>query len=282
LPELTEAMVKHVRGESQGGSGYSSSVLERSLPSTFGLSAPTFLIHETSPLWVSVEQTIRNDPDRGVGSGFYSIWCYNTRPSQKALIEEIARHIQTPITVKNPRSDPWNDPRFWIVLDWAIAWGEKQDLDRLGQLVPEGPARLEFQKRTRELLNIPVFSSCKAPSPLDDRQTEASSLFSPAASLGLDAPGLVEFSQVKVKRQPSILGYPQEAKNRRITGTNVIMIKIDTAGIPCQARPAPGPWLAFLSPASLDYAQNWRFEPQMDKGVAVDSKFLLNIVYRLR
>lgn len=93
---------------------------------------------------------------------------------------------------------------------------------------------------------------------------------------------MVDFSQVKVKHQPAILRYPPEAKNRHVMGTNIIMVKIDTAGIPCQARPVPGPWLAFLAPASLDYAKDWRFDPQKEKGIPVDSKFLLNIVYRLR
>ena len=282
FPELTEAMVQHVRGTSQGGSGLAGSVLDKGLPGTFGPSAPTFLIHEASPFWASLDSTIRKDPKRTVGSGFYTIWCYNTRPSQRDLIEEIARHIQTPITLKNMHPDPWNDPRFWIVMDWAIAWGEQQDLDRLGQLIPEGPARSEFVKRTRQLLANPVFSSCKPPTPLDDRKWDVDSQLSPAAALGLDLPGMVDFSRVKVKHQPSTLRYPPEARNRGVMGTNVIVIKLDTAGIPCQARPAPGPWLAFLAPASLDYAKDWRFEPQKENGIPVDSKFLLNIVYRLR
>lgn len=282
FPELTEAMVQHVRGETQGGSGFASSVLDKGLPNTFGPSAPTYLIHEASPFWASLDSTIRNDPERAVGSGFYTLWCYNTRPSQRDLIEEIARHIQTPLTIQNLHPDPWNDPRFWIVMDWAIAWGEQQDLDRLGQLIPGGPARSEFLKRAKQLLTNPVFSSCKPPAPLDDRKWDADSQLSSGASLGLDLPGLVDFNMIKVKHQPPILRYPQEAKNRRVMGTNVIVIKLDTAGIPCQARPAPGPWLAFLAPASLEYAKDWRFEPQKVNGIAVDSSFLLNIVYRLR
>lgn len=282
FPELTEAMVQHVRGETQNGSGLAGSVLDKGLPHSFGPSAPTYLIHEASPFWASLDATIRKDPERMIGGGMYTLWCYNTRPSQKDLIEEIARHIQTPITLKNPHSDPWNDPRFWIVMDWAIAWGEKQDLDRLGHLIPDGPARTEFLKRTRQLLTNPVFSSCKPPTPLDDRKWDPDSQLSPAAALGLDLPGMVDFSEVKVKHQPAILRYPQEAKNRRVMGTNVIVIKIDTAGIPCQARPAPGPWLAFLAPGSLDYVKDWRFEPQKLNGVPMDSRFLLNIVYRLR
>ncbi len=281
FPELTEAMVQHVRGGTQGGSGLVDSVLDKGLPWTFGYSAPTYLIHEASPFWASLDATIRKDPERTVGGGFYTIWCYNTRPSQRDLIEEIARHIKSPLTAVNPHPDPWNDPRFWIVMDWAIAWGEQQDLDRLGQLIPEGPARREYIKRTKHLLNNPVFSSCRPPTPLDDRKWDADSQLSPAAALGLDIPGMVNFSQVRVKHQPPVFEYPQEAKIRRVMGTNVVMLKIDAAGIPCQARPAPGPWLAFLAPASLDYAKDWRFEPQKENGVAVDSKFLLNIVYRL-
>ena len=282
VSELTEAMAQHVRGETQGQSGFTGSVLDKGLPFTFGPSAPTYLIHEASPFWASLELTIRKDPERAVGNGIYPLWCYNTRPSQRALIEEIARHIQDPASLKNDLSDPWSDPRFWIVMDWAIAWGEKQDFDRLGELIPEGPARRQFLDRTKQLLANPVFLSCKPPTPLDDRKVDADSQPSPQAQLGLDLPGLVDFSEVKVKHQPSILRYPQEAKSRRVMGTNVIMIKIDPAGVPCQARPAPGPWLAFLAPTSLEYAKDWRFEPQKVDGIAVDSKFLLNIVYRLR
>lgn len=282
FPELIEAMVQHVRGGTQQGSGLVGSILHNSLPSFFNSSAPTYLIHEASPFWASLDATIRKDPERTVGGGLYTLWCYNTRPSQRELIEEIARHIQTPLTINNPHPDPWNDPRFWIVMDWAIAWGEQQDLDRLGQLIPDGPARTEFVRRTKQLLNNPVFSSCKPPTPLDDRKWDVDSQFSPGVSLGLDLPGMVEFGQVKVKHQPPTLRYPIEAKTRRVMGTNVIMIKIDTAGIPCQARPAPGPWLAFLAPASLDYVKDWRFDPQKEKGIPVDSKFLLNIVYQLR
>lgn len=282
FPELTEAMVRHVRGETQKGSGLAGSVLDKSLPNTFGPTAPTFLVHEASPFWASLDLTIRNDPDRVVGGGLYTFWCYNTRPSQRDLIEEIARHIQGPLrSPKKSHPNPWEDPRFWIVLDWAIAWGEQQDLDRLGQLIPEGPARSEFLKRTQQLLANPVFSSCKPLKPLDDRKWDADSQLSPAAALGLDLPGIVDFSTVKVKYQP-ILRYPLEAKLRGVIGTNVILIKVDTAGIPCQARPAPGPWLAFLALASLDSVKDWRFEPSKLNGVPVESRFLLNIVYRLR
>ncbi len=279
--DLTEAMVQHVRGETQGKSGYYQSVVEKNLPGVFGASAPTFLISDASPFWASLDRTIREDPERAVGGGLYTVWCYNTRPNQRELIEEIARHIQSPLTIKNPKADPWNDPRFWIVLDWAIVWGEQKDFDRLGQLIPQGPARSEFQKRTQRLLANSLFFSCKPPSTLDDRKLDAESQQHPGADLGLDLPGMVDFRQVKVKHQPATLAYPVEAKSRALMGTNVVMIKIDPAGIPCQARPAPGPWLAFFSPASLDFVKDWRFDPQKENGVPQDSRFLLNIIYRL-
>ena len=63
FPDLSEAMVQHVRGATQGRSGLSDSVLDSGLPYVFGISVPTYLIHEASPFWTSLDLTLRKDPE---------------------------------------------------------------------------------------------------------------------------------------------------------------------------------------------------------------------------
>lgn len=275
-------MLKHIRGETEPESGMGREVLEASLPSSFGTAPGTFQLYSDSLLWKVVDLQIRRDPERKVSSTYYSLWCYNTRPDQRPLIEEIARHIQAPVTILNPHPDPWNDPRFWIVLDWLIAWGEPSDFERLEQLIPSGPAHDEYRARSKGLLSNPAFFNCEVYRPLDDRATGELAGSTEGAQVGLNVPDLVDFSDVKVKHQPATLSYPPEARMRGLMGATHVLVTVDPAGIVCKTRPAPGPWLAFLAPASLNFAKDWQFEPMKVQGIPRQGKFILNVVFRLR
>lgn len=241
-------------------------------------------IHPSSPFYAALEQSIREDPDRTVADGLYVVWCYNTLPNQRPLIYEIARHVQAPVSLRNPVADPWNDPRFWIVTDWALAWGEPEDFEKLPQVMGSERARREFERIATAVTRIPGFFACHNGTPLFDRVNPSfPSGPGPVEATGPDTkPEPPWFQQVKVSYQPPAPRYPVEARTRRLMANLEIQILLDTQGKVCGARAAPGPFLAFFAPTGLEYASRWIFQPAVLNGAPVQARYMLHMPFRLR
>ncbi len=89
-----------------------------------------------------------------------------------------------------------------------------------------------------------------------------------------------DFSQIKVKFQPAAPAYPADAKEKRIQGTVVVVVTIDTKGVPVKVEAIEGP--EELRPTAVDYAKGWLFEPAKVKGKAVSARFKLTMPFKLR
>lgn len=262
-------------------------------------------IHHTSPFFPALERTIRENPEYLVPSGLYVVWCYNTLPNQRDLIYAIAARVKSSATVHNRHFDPWNDPRFWIVTDWALAWGEPADFEALPQLFQDAGAQREFHRIAQSVTRVPGFFSCRNRSPLSsatpgpvDPPAAATASSAPAAPLSAgerkpngqkepmeDVPRRfvdLDFKQIKIKARPMAPAYPAEAKARRMMTTLKVQIEVGTDGKVCGARTAPGPFLAFFAPTALEYASRWTWEPAQVLGTPVAARFTLTMPFRLR
>ena len=156
-PEWVGALTDHLLGTTQPGRGRRDRILPFTLPAWPSVRVPVYRLHADSPFWADLETLVRSTEGQEVSSGLYAVWCYHTRPEQRALILEVARQVKVHYGSKNRTPDPWNDPRFWIVLDWALAWGGPEDFQALEAALPVGAARADFRKRTDRLRAVPGF-----------------------------------------------------------------------------------------------------------------------------
>ena len=105
----------------------------------------------------------------------------------------------------------------------------------------------------------------------------ASGATTPAPAAG---PEDMNFSKIRVKRQPDAPAYPPEAKAARIQGTVVVVVTIGTDGKVTEAKAESGP--PELQACAVDYAKAWEFEPAKVKGKVVPARFKLTMPFRLR
>jgi len=281
FPAFQDALAAHLLGISKAKSGRSDQVLTNP-PDLNQLSLPeTCRIDHDSPFWRSLRKTLQAKPDRKLDAGLYAVWCYGTHPDQRDLILELAAQVQTPSSVKNLDADPWNDPRFWIVTDWAIAWGQPVDFEAIQAALPDGLARIAFQRIYHRLEAIPrafLEPPLTGPPPTPAMpKAQVPSIPDPPPG------GLVDlhFSQIKVIDQPPPPRYPQEAKSRRLMTHLVLTLVVDPTGKPVSCRPEPGPWLAFFAPTGMEYGMRWTFRPATWNGVPQYSRFRLTMPFRL-
>jgi TonB family protein len=275
--ELAKELITYVRNSVNPGVRGSAHFLKSAADSQ------PQIIHPSSPFYQALEKTIRDSPTREVTVGLYVVWCYNTLPSQKDLIIEIAKKVHSPMTLKNLNNDPWDDPRFWILTDWALAWGQPEDFDQISSSIADSRARQEFQKIANTVIRIPGFFSCQNESPLSNRVAPLPlRLRLPDLEKIIGDPDDLDFSNIKIKKMPNAPSYPPEARARRLNSTLDVQILVDTNGDVCGARAAPGPFLAFFAPTALEYASRWKFEPVKLNGQAQIGRFLLTIPFRIR
>jgi len=274
-----DAITEHLLGLSKPGSGRLDRVIIDP-PFIRDLRMPDALrIDHDSGFWRSLRNTVRNSPDHEVNTGLYSVWCYGTHPDQKDLILEVASQAQAKVTLKNRELDPWNDPRFWIVVDWAMAWGSREDFEDIRKALPEGRQRSEFARLVAKMEGVPAFFSTPPPKPDPPRRSLKSAL-EPLANKD----GSVEFSfsQIRVMDQPSAPRYPEEAKARRMMTRLVLRVVVDPQGIPTSCRPVPGPWLGFFGPYGMEFGMRWRFFPAELNGVPQYARFRITMPFQLR
>lgn len=281
-----QAMLRHVQGTVQARP-QRLDYTYRPAQQVLGKGAPeSTTLAPASDFWKVLQSTLETDPEAKVDESLYAVWCFNTQAVQRDLVRRVASRIARPASPVNPRADPWNDPRFWIVMDWAIVWGGPEDFAHLQQIIQDPRAREEFRRRTEELRRVQAYLPCllangpeapgEPPSPAMDRALEVVKLLATTLPFALD------FSEMKVRSRSTLPAYPSEAKMRRLKGDLAVEITTDTQGSPCRVRMVPGPFLAFFAPTCLKFAESWRFEPAKVNGVPVASRFLLTMPFRLR
>lgn len=104
----------------------------------------TFQPEPSSPLWTWFFQRISARKDVLVTPADYALWCYNTAPAQRQFILDLASHIQDlpdeeaydPGVMHRRGPSAWNDPRYWVVLDWLFSWGREADWQTAMEALP--------------------------------------------------------------------------------------------------------------------------------------------------
>lgn len=279
------AITEHLFGISKPGSGRDDRTITPP-PFTGIRDMPDALhIDHRSAFWRSLRKTILGTPDRKLSPGLYSIWCYGTHPDQKDLILDLAAHVEAQPTVRTPTDDPWNDSRFWIVMDWAVAWGTREDLDAIRGALKPGLPRIVFERMISKLEAIKGYFTTRAlpggfGSPSDLQQAPGN-IQEPRGQIPAP-PEPFDFSQIKVDKFPAPPRYPEEARNRKVMSVLVVDMVVDPEGKPVSCRPEPGPWLAFFAPTALEYAGRWTFQPARLNGVPQFARFRLTMPFRLR
>lgn len=281
------AISEHLLGISKPGSGRGDQIITDP-PRVKALELPDALrIDHQSPFWQALRKTVQSTPDRKLDAGLYAIWCYGTHPDQKDLILELAAHVESRLTVLNPNPDPWNDPRFWIIVDWAIAWGSRTECEAIIQALSNGPAQVTFERTIHRVESIQdTFRESATGDPATRRPTPAMAPGDALPQPSLDpAPGPLadlHFSQIKVLEQPPAPRYPVEAKARKMMTNLILTLVVDPQGKPISCRPVPGPWLGFFAPVGMAYGMRWTFNPALLNGVPQYARFRLTMPFRLR
>ena len=249
----------------------------------FGLEMPGALrIDHRSVFWRSLRKTLQESPDRRLSAGLYSVWCYGTHPDQRDLILELAAHAQSPKTHANPEADPWNDPRFWIVTDWAMSWGTREDFQAIHAALKGAPQAV-FDRLTRIMEAVPGFFTQPTPASARDGMPGLPAHSEPELPIGSKNQYLrIAFSQMKIRHMPPPPHYPAEALARRMMTTLLVTMFVDPEGRPTGCRPVPGPWLGFFAPTGVSYAMRWRFSPALRNGAPEYGRFTLTMPFQLR
>lgn len=97
------------------------------------------------------------------------------------------------------------------------------------------------------------------------------------------APGKImdlDITQIREKSRPPLPAYPPLARNARIQGNVVVQIVVGRDGVPMSARALEGP--VQLRAAAEAYAMAWKFEPYLQNGVPLVSRFSLTVSYRMK
>lgn len=269
---LLDSAVEHLKQLSLPGPKRS---VVRQPPSASGWMPGTFRIHADSPFWVEVERQTRSRPDLAVNSNLYAIWCHGHFPAQRSLIFDIAAKVEAKATVKSPKADAWNDPRLWIVADWAMAWGSAEDFQTLEQTLPDGPARTAFARLRLGLKDNAAFWA--KPASRDELQRRNSLLAKGGARP--DA-GDAEDSPLAVAKEGPDFGYPPAAQDRGLQTILHVAATVDPEGRVVGWRPSPGPWLGLFTPWAAPSVIQWRFEPARKDSVPLWARTSLNLEFR--
>jgi hypothetical protein len=276
---LQASITEHLLGISKPGSGRSDRIITNP-PSVAKVMMPDALsIDHGSGFWRSLRKTLMAAPDRKLDAGLYSVWCFGTHPDQRDLILELAEHVEAIPGIQNMQADPWNDPRFWIVLDWAMAWGTREDFAAIHAALKPGAPKWAFDRVARPMDGIQGFFTATRPAVANPAPANTAALLE---ILAKEEPMHFDFSQMKVLEQPPAPRYPEEAKLRKMMTHLVLTIVVDPEGRPVSCRPSPGPWLGFFAPTGVAYGMRWRFKAPELNGVPQYARFRLTMPFRLR
>ncbi|MBI4911730.1 MAG: energy transducer TonB [Acidobacteria bacterium] len=131
---------------------------------------------------------------------------------------------------------------------------------------------MRFQIQT--LITIFFMISCASP--------ESAPNSIPDSQLILSDNNLYEVPQkyIKIKNQPDPPPYPAMAKIAQITGDIILLVKINSNGVPISARAISGP--PQLKSTAENYIMQWLFHPAIIKGKAEPVVFKFTMTFRLR
>ena len=90
----------------------------------------------------------------------------------------------------------------------------------------------------------------------------------------------LDITQIREKFRPPLPAYPPLAKSARIQGDVVVQIVVGRDGVPLSAHALEGPLQ--LRAAAEACAMAWRFEPFLQNGVPLVSRFSLTVSYRMK
>lgn len=266
--DYRQRMMEHLAGLSRPRVG----------PSDQAIQSPPYLpsalvIDQASPFWPSFQVTLRNALNEPLDASVYAVWCYGTAPNQRALILEEAAKVYAKVTPRNPKADPWNDPRFWIVADWVLAWGTAEDYAAIIQALPAGPARFEMEHIQDQVIKLtvkwPPQGSIQVPEALRSEAVEE--------PLG----GGHRIQYLRVKARSMLLAYPEIAARRRLTSSVTVDITVGVDGVPLRTQLRPGPWLGFFGASTLANTMGWRFEPATMDGVPQQAVYHYALAYMM-
>jgi outer membrane biosynthesis protein TonB len=224
-----------------------------------------------SPFWALFRRHLQEKLGDPMDPATYAAWCYATSPDQLGLVLEQAAHVKPTVGKRNPAPDPWNDPRFWIVVDWAMAWGREAEFKALAEALPEGPAREAFQQIQARAGGLRGFFGFTVPHASGANEASGDAPVRP-----------MEFKNMKVKTAPPAPDYPPEALGRRLMTTVHLALTVSAEGEPLGARLQPGPWLALFGPTAYAYALDWRFEPATVNREPQAARFILTMPFKLK
>jgi hypothetical protein len=235
-----------------------------------------FTIDSRSAFWEAFEKTIRDSPDLNLSDGRYAVWCFNTHPEQRGLILDLAKNVMSKESGKSYPS-PWDDPRFWIVMDWLYSWGSREDFASVQELLPTRAKSIfsRLSKEASKLLGFFVDGQSALNQILNTGLAYTAALREPA--------GENEMSEIYVhtpviKSKQRAPKYPQEAASRGLaTDISMELLIGEGGGRPVSCRPRPGPWLSLFAPAGIKWAMGFEFEP-----LPTPSRFTLQASYRKR
>ncbi len=268
----------HLLGISTPGSGRLDKVIS-SPPYVHGWAMPDPLqLDHASVFWSSLRKTLQERFDRSVDENLYSIWCWGTHPDQRDLVLEIAAKVQARPSLANRAPDPWNDPRFWLVMDWLLAWGTQEDVAAIRTCLPSVHAKRALERLLTALEDVPNFFAVQPKTHADwDRALRPPPVAREPGAQPADA-SLVPPQQ---RAHSRALGYPRQAHARGLMTHLSIEIVVDAQGRAQSARPRPGPWLGFFAPEGCTYAMGWSFRPGTVNGVPTAFPFTVTIPFHL-
>lgn len=185
--------------------------------------------------------------------------------------------------------DPWNSSTFWMALDWLMVYGSPKDWQDFAAVSPTPRWKTQIESRSRALQEIPAYWD--VPRRVQDMFCEGVTAEefwkSPEACLaawGVTRESLVTlaWNEDRVKKQAGYLGFPTEAKMRRMSNSISLQLLVDATGQVRSIRPEPGYGLAFFAPTSMAWASKTLFEPATIAGIARPEKFVYRLNFRLR
>lgn len=278
-PAYEAALAEHLLGITTPGSGRQDKVITR-VPFSPGWGMPgPLVLSPASSFWHSLRKTILERADRKVEPGLYNVWCWGTHPNQRDLILEVAAQVQALPTVSNRNPDPWNDPRFWIVTDWLLAWGSPADLEAIRGRLPSVHARKALDRMVTALEEAPGYFKSQPRTPAEWEQDLRN-----AAPPQRDG----QASRTWTVAPPQPLGharalrYPREAAGRGMMTHLTLEIAVDPEGKAQSCRPVPGPWLGFFAPEGCAYGLSWTFRPGRVNGVATLAPYHFTVPFTLK
>lgn len=223
-----------------------------------------------SPLVARLEARIRARKERDVTVPEFALLAYNTHPGQYPLIQELAAQIssrpdsaETAFMVRESRTlqggsqNYLNDPRLWLLMDWAAVWGNDGQRFELTKVV--APRYLDWFRSLLYSMQI---------HPLVAGRTDADPAWSgrpvsaPVFRSGKGCGPLVEAQKAIGFEGPLGAAVPGYALSWYTVASADLLL--GPAGSVRALRLHPGPWIGNYAGILGGTAARWRFPAGAD------------------